>query len=192
MPAIIRDTWIFSFLAPTADALCIASGNLMCFVNSMFLLPAVCRRFGSKFLGSVIRWVAEIILRVVGFIEAFVQSFISSPNTCVGPNCDQKAGSKEQTAKGVNAKPLGNMLVILLSIPTDLLIGDGDVACTTLCPSILAVPKPDACGCWNRSPAYAGGANITAQFLWIHCRFRNWSSIRCRPCPFLHCWAEMC
>ena len=165
VPAIIRDTWIFSFLAPTADALCIASGNLMCFVNSMFLLPQVCQRFGSRFLGSVVRWVAEIILRVVGFIEAFVQSFISSPNTCVGPTCDQKAGSKEQTAKGVNAKPLGNMLVILLSIPTDLLIGDADVACTTLCPSILALPKPDACGCWNRSPAYGGGANITGPYV---------------------------
>lgn len=137
----------------------------MCFVNSMFLLPLTCQRYGSRFLGSVIRWVAEIILRVVGFIEAFVQSFISAPNTCVGPTCDQKPGSKEQTAKGVNAKPLGNMLVILLSIPTDLLIGDADVSCTTLCPSILASPKPDACGCWNRSPAYAGGANITGPYV---------------------------
>jgi hypothetical protein len=159
VPAIIRDTWIFSFLAPTADALCIAVGNLMCFVNSMFLLPQKCQRLGSRFLGSVVRWVAEIILRIVGFIEAFVQSFISAPNTCVGPNCDQKAGSKEQSAKGVNAKPLGNMLVILLSIPIDILIGDADVSCTSICPSILARPKPDACGCWNRSPAYAGGAN---------------------------------
>lgn len=131
----------------------------MCFVNSMFLLPQKCQRLGSRFLGSVVRWVAEIILRVVGFIEAFVQSFISAPNTCVGPNCDQKAGSKEQSAKGVNAKPLGNMLVILLSIPIDILIGDADVSCTQICPSILARPKPDACGCWNRSPAYAGGAN---------------------------------
>jgi hypothetical protein len=154
VPHIISETWIFSFLAPTADALCIASGNLVCFAESMFLLPSTCLARGEKFMGGIVRWVAEIILRVIGFIEAFIESFITSPNTCVGPNCDQKAGSKQQTSMGVNAKPLGNMLVILLSIPIDLLIGDADVSCTTICPSILANPTPSACGCWNLSPGY--------------------------------------
>lgn len=162
-PSKISETWIFSFLAPTADAICIASGNMVCFAQSMFFLPQTCLSRGEKFSGGVARWVFEVVFRVIGFIEAFVQSFLHAPHTCVGPNCDQKPGSKEQSANvgsgapGVSAKPLGNMLVILMSIPTDLIIGDGDVACTTVCPSLIgSVPPPTACGCWNLSPNYAG------------------------------------
>jgi hypothetical protein len=170
-PSKISQTWIFSFLAPTADAICIASGNLVCFAQSMFFLPRLCLTRGEKFLGGIARWVFEVIFRVIGFIEAFVQSFIHPQHTCIGPSCDQKAGSKEQSASvgggsgshSVTAKPLGSMLVILLSIPIDLLIGDGDVACTTICPSVIGtVPPPKPCDCWNISPQYAGNPSLNA------------------------------
>jgi len=52
------------------------------------------------------------------------------------------------------------MLVILFSIPFDLLIGDGDVACTTVCPSIFSVPTPGICACWNLSPGYVGNGAL--------------------------------
>lgn len=141
VPSIIDQTWVFSFLGPTADALAIASGNLFCFAESMFLLPTRCLPRGEKFLGGLVRWLAEVVLRVVGFIEAFIESFINIPNTCVGPNCDQTKG-KQQSAMGVQAKPLGNMMVILLSIPIDLLIGDADISCTSICPSIIGNYAP--------------------------------------------------
>ena len=120
----------------------------------MFLLPQVCLERGQRFLGATVRWVAEIIFRVIGFIEAFVRSFIQEDVTCVGPNCDADPDSKEQSYKGIQQSELGRMMVILLSIPIDLLIGDREVACTTVCRSFFAVPAPRACECWNWSPRY--------------------------------------
>lgn len=158
VPRVVAQTWIFSFLAPTANALCIATGNTVCIATSFFLLPNTCLVRGSNFVGSIIRWIAEIILRVVAFIEAFVATLIRVPNTCVGELCDQNDGSKIQSSKGLNAKELGDMLVILLSIPIDILIGDSRVACSTVCrPLITAAVKPGPCECWNRSPRYAAG-----------------------------------
>ncbi len=171
-PSKISETWIFSFLAPTADGVCIGIGNLVCFAQSMFFLPQTCLSRGEKFTGGVARWVFEVVFRVIGFIEAFIQSFLKEPATCVGPTCDQAAGSKETSASvgsgsgntaSMSAKPLGKMLVILMSIPIDLLIGDGDVACTTICPALIgSVPPPTACGCWNTSPNYAGNPALNA------------------------------
>lgn len=157
VPQIVAETWIFSFLAPTANAISIAVGNTMCFAQSFFLLPNVCLGRGVRFLGSITRWVFEVVFRVIGFVEAFVAVLIGIPNTCVGPTCDQKPGSKVQETKGVNAKALGNMLVILLSIPIDLLIGDSQIACSTVCRRLTSTPRPSECECWNQSPAYAGG-----------------------------------
>lgn len=156
VPQVVAETWIFSFLGPTSNAISIAIGNTMCFAQSFFLLPNVCLGRGVRFLGSISRWAFEVVFRVIGFVEAFVATLIGVPNTCVGPTCDQKPGSKVQTSKGVNAKALGNMLVILLSIPIDLLIGDSQIACSTVCRRIIANPRPGFCECWNRSPAYVG------------------------------------
>ena len=80
----------------------------------MFLLPQRCTQAGQRFLGSVLRWVSEIIFRVIGFIEAFVRSFIEEENTCVGPNCEAAEGSKEQQFKGIQQSNLGKMMVIPL------------------------------------------------------------------------------
>ena len=125
----------------------------------MFLLPQVCLERGQRFLGSVVRWAAEVIFRVIGFIEAFVRSFIKEDVTCVGPNCDADPDSKEESYKGVQQSELGKMMVILLSIPIDLLIGDREVACTTVCRSFFAVPAPRLCECWNWSPRYGNRRN---------------------------------
>ncbi len=158
IPTQLRETWIFNFLGPVADALAIATGNTMCIATSTFFLPPVTIKSGERFLGSIIRWVAEIIIRVVAFVEAFVQTLIASSNACVGSKdaCEGRQGAGRST-KGVNSKKLGKMLVILLSIPIDILIGDSQVACTTVCPSIFAVPTPKPCECWNLSPLYGGG-----------------------------------
>lgn len=162
VPAQVDETWIFSFLGPTANALCIAVGNLQCFAQSMFFLPRVCLFAGQRFLGSVVRWAAEVILRVIGFIEAFVKSFTEADNTCVGPTCDARPGSKGTAAKGVDSKRVGSMLVVLLSIPSDLLIGDADVACTTVCPDQFAtvdVGYDRRCGCWNAAINFGNGGS---------------------------------
>jgi hypothetical protein len=171
VPQTVSQTWIFSFAGPTANALCIATGNLQCIAQSLFFLPNVCLATGQKFLGSSVRWAAEVVFRIVGFIEAFVTSFISEPYTCAGQYCEEKPGKNNGSFKGINAKALGSMLTILLSIPVDLLIGDSTIACTTVCPSFFSVPAPDifvppfygcnsninascSCGCWNNSPRY--------------------------------------
>jgi hypothetical protein len=167
IPTQLRQTWIFNFLAPTADALGIATGNLMCIATSTFFLPPITIKPGERFLGSIIRWVAEIIIRVVAFIEAFVQTLIASGNQCVGTKeaCEGRQGAGKST-KGVNSKALGKMLVILLSIPIDILIGDSQIACTTVCPSVFAVPTPDPCNCWNLSPMY-GATQGSPSYAWV-------------------------
>lgn len=171
VPMNIAQTWIFSFGGPTADALCIAVGNMQCFANSMFFLPQYCLSRGEKFLGGTVRWAAEGIFRIIGFIEAFIETLIALPWSCIGKDCGQSYSG--QPVKGINARRLGDMMVILLSWPFDALIGDADVACTTICPSTFSVPRPDynvlgggcstgalscACGCWNDSPNYANKA----------------------------------
>lgn len=169
VPMTVAQTWIFSFGGPTADALCIAVGNMQCFANSMFFLPQYCLARGEKFLGGTVRWAAEGIFRIIGFIEAFIETLIALPWSCIGGDCGQSYSG--QPVKGINARRLGDMMVILLSWPFDALIGDADVACTTICPSTFSVPKPDfnvppyygclagaescSCGCWNDSPNYA-------------------------------------
>lgn len=185
VPMSIAQTWIFSFGGPTADALCIAVGNMQCFANSMFFLPQYCLRYGEKFLGGTVRWAAEGIFRIIGFIEAFVETLIALPWSCIGDNCGPASGYNQRPVKGINARRLGDMLVILLSWPVDSLIGDAAVACTTICPSTFAVPRPDtgvgffqgctagaqscSCGCWNDSPNYAnrkGWINGLPPYLW--------------------------
>lgn len=158
-PGTESETWIFQFLGPTADALSIVLGNLMCFAQSLFFLPQRCLPYGQKFIGSFVRWIFEAVFRIVGFIEGFIQYFITVPVTCIGPTCDQKAGSTVQTAMRLNAQSLGNLMISLFSFPFDLLIGDSFVACTTLCPPLTAVPSPAPCDCWNLSPNFAGGSS---------------------------------
>jgi hypothetical protein len=178
VPQKLDETWIFSFLAGTANALAVTVGNLQCFAQSAFLLPRVCLGRGEKWLGSVVRWVFEIVMRVIGFIETFVTVFIAPDNTCVGPTCDQKPGTKVQTSKGVTAKDLGKMMVILLSIPNDITIGDSDVACTTICPSAFAVPAPTTCGCWNAAPLFGAGQSVYS--------YTNNNSLCINPTTGLH------
>lgn len=187
VPMNVAQTWIFSFGGPTADALCIAVGNMQCFANSMFFLPQYCLRYGERFLGGTVRWAAELIFRVIGFIEAFVETLIALPWSCIGDKCTASSGYSQPPVKGVNSRRLGDMLVILLSWPFDSLIGDAAVACTTICPSTFANPRPDSqlpdgtykgcaagalscsCGCWNDSPNYAnkkGKINNLPPYRW--------------------------
>jgi hypothetical protein len=188
VPTNIAQTWIFSFGGPTADALCIAVGNMQCFANSLFFLPQRCLANGEKFLGGTVRWAAELVFRIVGFIEAFINTLIALPWSCIGGNCGPSAGYTQPPVKGINSRRLGEMLVILLSWPFDALIGDAAVACTTICPSTFAVPRPDSgleyapffgcqagalscsCGCWNDSPNYAnrrGRVNNIPPYQWM-------------------------
>jgi hypothetical protein len=168
----IQESWIFSFLGPISDSLCIAVGNYMCFVNSIFLLPPQCFQQGAEFLGGTMRWAFEAIFRVVAFIEGFIRQFTDEPVTCVGANCG--AGPGEYN--GVSPNPLGAILTALISFPIDLLIGDSDVACTTICPCVEFGATPsqciddaedldDRCACWDFSGKYPGSAGDR---LYIH------------------------
>jgi hypothetical protein len=188
IPNKVSETWIFSFLGPTADAAAIAVGNTMCILQSMFFLPMPSMPYGERFIGSTVRWGAEVAFRIIGFIEAFVESLVTPQYSCVGPSCSAAPGSPDQTeSHGVSAKRLGAMLTILFSIPVDMLIGDSSVACTTVCPPFNANPPPDAdilpfngcihspvtqscsCGCWNGSPMFGGSLQANAQrpYAWI-------------------------
>lgn len=162
----ITDSWIFRFLGPIADSLCIALGNVICFVNSIFLIGRCngdpgdmscieCSNYtGKRFLGGLIRWVFEAVFRVVSFIEGFIRQFTDEPMTCVGGNC----GSGPGVAFGVAPDPLGSILTALLSFPIDLLIGDSSVACSTVCPPGISNEPVlnDRCACWDISPNYPG------------------------------------
>lgn len=168
----VQESWIFSFLGPISDSLCIAVGNLMCFVNSVFLLPPECFQQGAEFLGGTMRWTFESVFRVVAFIEGFIRQFTDEPPTCVGNNC----GSGPGEYNGVSPNPLGSILTALISFPVDLLIGDSDVACTTICSCVEFGATPsqciddaddldDRCACWDYSKKYPGSAS---ERLYVH------------------------
>lgn len=162
----VTDSWIFQFLGPIADSLCIALGNIICFVNSIFLIGRCngdpndtscteCANYtGKRFLGGLVRWVFEAVFRIVSFIEGFIRQFTDEPMTCVGGNC----GSGPGVAFGVAPDPLGSILTALLSFPVDALIGDSAVACSTICPSGISTEPilNDRCACWDLSPNYPG------------------------------------
>ena len=153
----VESSWIFSFLGPVANAMCVSVGNLMCFVNSIFFIPVGCLGLGEKFLGSTMRWGVDIVFRVVAFIEGFVRQFTDPMPSCVGPEpmCQAPTGG---SYAGVSAIPLGNLLTSLLSWPVDMFIGDSVVSCTRICPKgTLQQPNITLkCQCYQLSPLSNG------------------------------------
>ena len=149
----IEDSWLYSFLGPTIEAMCISIGNLMCFINSIFFIPGECQTFGEKFLGSTMRWGAELALRIVAAIEGFVRQFTDPVPTCVGsdPMCDSAGNTGSYN--GVSAAPLGKILTSLFTWFVDSMIGDSVVSCTRICPEGSArLNNMGTCNCWNISP----------------------------------------
>ena len=149
----IEQSWIYSFLGPIANALCISVGNLMCFVNTLFFIPGGCLPIGERFLGSTVRWGVELVFRVVTFIEGFIRQFTDPQQTCVGENpaCSTAGGG---SYNGVSASPLGQILTSLLSWPVDTFLGDSIVACSRICPQGISYTQDaqEACNCYRRSP----------------------------------------
>lgn len=147
---LIEESWIYSFLGPTAEALCISAGKLMCFINSIFFIPQGCLIFGEKFLGSTVRWGTELVFRIVAAIEGFVRQFTDDVPTCVGgdPMCADIENTG--TYSEVGAAPLGRILTSLFTWFTDSLIGDSVVSCSRICPE--GSLRMNTCDCWNLSP----------------------------------------
>jgi hypothetical protein len=156
-----EQTWIFQFLAPTGNAACILLGNLSCFLNAIFNLDATCMYGpGTKFLGSLVRWVFEVVIRVIGFIEGFVLFFATPTPTCIGTNSSICAAQDSGvTAFQVQQSALSRILNSLLATPIDLFIGDSIISCSTICPRDslkCALNAADVCACYMRSPIYQG------------------------------------
>ncbi len=153
----VESSWIFSFLGPVANAMCVSVGNLMCFINSIFFIPAGCLGLGEKFLGSTMRWGVDLVFRIIAFIEGFVRQFTDPMPSCVGPepNC---AAPTAGSYNGVSAIPLGNLLTSLLSWPVDMFIGDSVVSCSRICPK-GSLTQPNVtlkCQCYQLSPISNG------------------------------------
>jgi hypothetical protein len=148
------ESWIFQTLGPLANALCVAVGNIMCFVNSIFFVTSGCVPIGSKFLGSSVRWGFELIFRIGSFVEGFVRQFTDPDPTCVGGNpfCNVQ---NTVGFDNVQPAPLAQLLTSLLSWPIDTLIGDSDVSCSRICPhgTFYDHNLPSfGCGCYSLSP----------------------------------------
>lgn len=148
----VEDSWLYSFLGPTVEAMCISIGNLMCFVNSIFFIPGQCLTFGEKFLGSTMRWGAQLAFIIVAAIEGFIRQFTDPIPTCVGsdPMCE---APNTGTYNGVSAAPLGRILTSMFTWVVDSLIGDSVVSCTRICPRGSArLNNTGTCMCWDISP----------------------------------------
>jgi len=150
----ISQSWIYQFLGPLSNALCIALGNIMCFINSIFFISVECLADGQQFIGSTVRWGFELVFRIGSFIEGFVKQFTNPEPTCVGSNplCNVK---NTVGFKGVQPAPLAQLLTSLLSWPIDTALGDSNVACSRICPfgTYNNVASPGyICGCYQLSP----------------------------------------
>lgn len=142
----IEETWIYQFLGPIGDAACLALGNLICFLNSLFFLDPTCIGTGKRFLGGVVRWVFEVVIRVVSFIEGFFKQFLEEPETCDGGACGGHPAGGD--AYGIKGDVLGQAIVALFSLPIDALIGDGSLSCSGVCvPRVIEAVGP--CACYN-------------------------------------------
>ena len=143
----IQSTWIYRFLAPIANASCVAVGNLICFLNSFFFLDPKCTPVGRRFLGGTIAWPLQAVQVIVSLIEGFFQTVI--PPICTGGDC----GENKPGYQGLKANTLGAAITAFLSFPVDLLIADGLVSCTGVCDPVTLRQFPNnPCMCYNLSP----------------------------------------
>lgn len=150
----ITGSWIYQVLGPISNALCVSVGNIMCFVNSVFFIQPGCVYYGSRFLGSSVRWGFELVFRIGSFVEGFIRQFTDQHPTCVGPNpmCNVQ---NTVGFHGVQPLPLARLITSLLSWPIDTALGDSNVACTRICPhgTFYNAQLPSyGCGCLALSP----------------------------------------
>jgi hypothetical protein len=160
----VENSWIFSFLGPTISAMCISVGNLACFINSIFFIPAQCLPFGRRFMGSSLRWAFQLPLLIISTIEGFVRQFTESVPTCVGSNpmCDTTNTGSYQ---GMGASPLGQQLTALFSWAVDSMLGDSRVACSRICRT--GIIFENTCSCYQESPRTSSTAlNTTGVSVW--------------------------
>lgn len=151
----VEKSWIYSFLGPIADAVCISTGNLACFFNNLFFLPGQCLAQGKIFFGGLTRWFFEFWFVLIGFIEGFVRSLVEEEETCFGGECGSHGNTADVGGVTVSGSALGEMITIAFTFPVDLFLGDAAVACTNICPAYLAqLPFGDnrRCECYNLSP----------------------------------------
>lgn len=142
----IEETWVYTFLGPIADAACLTLGNAICFLNSLFFLNPACLDEGKRFAGSTIRWLFEIVIRLIAFVEGFVSQFIDSPPCAASDPTCQEYGANQ--AYGVSSSQLGRAFVAIFGIPFDVLIGDGSLSCSGICtPRVLQ--GLGECACYN-------------------------------------------
>lgn len=148
----IEETWIYSFLGPIGDAACLALGNVICFINSLFFLNPDCTPDGKRFLGGTINWVFTVVIRVIAFIEGFVEQITGGTEPCDSAECGSHPSGG--SVYGLKGDTLGAAIVAIFSIPIDVLIGDGSLSCSGICVPRVLKPEDEGglgpCACYNR------------------------------------------
>lgn len=159
----VENSWIFSFLGPTINAICIAVGNLTCFVNAIFFINMSCDETARSFLGSTTRWAFQLPLLIISTIEGFIKQFTDPPPTCVGsdPTCDPES---QNEYSGINDRALAKQLIALFGWAIDSTLGDSRVACSRICPN--GIVSDQTCICYDRSPV-TRGRDINGNSVWV-------------------------
>lgn len=146
------NSFVFRVFSPISNALCIAVGNGVCILNSVFFLSEECLTPGSRVAGGGIGWAFTVFYRLFATIEGFITQFTDEEETCTGldSTCDSTYGTAV-FADTVGANQLAAILTPMLTLPLDLVLADSQIACTSICPRGSSYIKihPNPCQCYD-------------------------------------------
>ncbi len=159
----VRDSWVFSFISPIVEAQCASVGKLFCFLTSIFFLKPQCNNIGQRFLGSIVVWSSDMLVRTLGIFEGIVRQYTDPVLSCVGPNPSCTTSDKI-TFQGFRASNFIGIITSFLDGFADIFVGDSAVACSRVCPT--GIIAEHTCDCYRRSPNF-GALNITHGSVWV-------------------------
>lgn len=158
------NSFVFRVFSPVSNALCIAVGNTMCILNSVFFLSEECIVPGSRAAGGGVGWGFTVFYRLFATVEGFIVQFTDEGDTCAGldSTCDSTYGTAV-FADTVGANQLAAILTPMLTLPLDLVLADSQIACTSICPrgSSYIKTQPNPCQCYDVAHSTRGTYDVT-------------------------------
>ena len=119
-PSISTCTWSTFFFGPIADQACAAVGSIPCFITVIVPPLVPCQPTAETWIGGIVRWAFEAIIRTVDLIIGFVDT-VSDSADCqsVSPTFNS-----DPTLASIDTDCLVSALNNILTLPVDILIAD--------------------------------------------------------------------
>ena len=151
----LEDSWAYRFGAKPVMAVCNLITSILCVANSIINLP--CTENQKRIVRSVVRWIGEIVLRVLAFLQGFILIFaMGHTDPCVEGQTGCTSGNA--SAGGISIAQLANVWVSLAGFPLDMLFGDSSILCSVLNPPVC--PASDPCCCYKPRGTYKQLLNV--------------------------------